>query len=269
MKRDELETLEKELVTSHDLAISARKHATAADKLADEMHPARPAKMSRFLSDEEKEAEFAEYKAAVEQWEKDYCIPAAKLAQKANAAELYEKAVREMWEKKISALINERIASPEFLDKYAGMPVRYKKLQKALFDGFDPRYRFYFTGVWKCRIGWYFRPDPENNPNLDFSGDCYYYGDDTTYPEMDTIISREKVMQRLEWNARPDYQPFVMPEFKAVRKACSRAAWVAHKHDEILTAAATKAADLVSANCCGLTVVNNAMHGEKDINYRR
>ena len=103
---------------------------------------------------------------------------------------------------------------------------------------------------------------------MDFSGDCYYYGD-TCGADCDTYIDADAVQKRIEYKQRPDYQPFVMPTFEAVRKACNKAARIAHKHDDILTAAAKKAETLVSENSCGLSVVRCAMQGQKDIEYRR
>jgi len=242
------EQIENELIKANKATAKARAAQNAAEKARKENIPRRA--------------------EAVDKWVNTYCAAAEKAAAKATAAALYEKAVSEMLEKAISAEIDAVITSSEFLDRFDGVPVRYKNLQKALFAGFDSRYHFYFTGVWNCRIGYTFRPVKGQYP--DFSGDFYYIGDSSNCG--DTCISREEVEKRVK--GREEYytkglgKRYEQPEFTAVKRACNRAAAIAKKHDEILEAAAAKAAALVSDNSCGLSIINDAMQGKARIERR-
>jgi hypothetical protein len=259
MKRYELKDIEAQIIEAHENMLLFDSMRADAVKRMHEAEPERPAHISRF-DKRNSTPEWEAYIAKREEWNANECARVEQADSAYQAARLYYKAVCEMLSMKIDAIIDEYVHAPEFLNRFDGVPIRYKKVQNAIKALFDDRY-FVSWNTHHHHFYVSFTPDEENTPYWDIKAeDVWFIGLGSTL---------EDVCFTKEWaETYPARTRENFPTFEEVHQACLNAPSIKKQHQAIMETARNEASKLVNANTCGLYAIREACDsGYKVTNY--
>jgi hypothetical protein len=249
-----IETLAREYRTALDVAESLEAGARTARECATDFAPVR----RDFFTEGCNKAEAHEaHAAAYRRWKAEYADPAAKKAEKAAAARLYVSALAELLRDRVRLQVYENILSPSFIEKYAGLPARYKRVQKAIFAGLPECVSMYIHDA--NYAGGMFEPyhdeeacyrgrvriDEFSLPGMKYIGcNNYIFDAERLEAQRDNYAGRDK------W-----------PAFSEVWKACEKAPSVKARTKKIMSDAREKYYAALEANNAGIGCINEAMKG--------
>ena len=184
--------------------------------------------------------------AARNAWKEEYDAPRALQFRFKEETALYKACIREMLTKTIATIIQDKLKSDEFMAKWDGTPLHYKRLQKAIFGDIDPRVNGYITdhGYYRLSIN----PTPGSH--------AYHFTSDETH-----ITGADSGVYRAETAAAHVRYGYAdnLPTFKQVHAECIEAAAIRDKRRAILDEANEKANALTKKHAHGLNALYDAI----------